>query len=177
MIFNEFTKVFLIGADEGKDESTRATRLLLIMGISPDNIFGGYCHDVLLASEKKNRLHQLIQCDVAVNYSENGAFRGMASKEKEAANIFGVPVIDMAELEHKLADCIIERYDKIINANIPLETEYITGLSRICLVCPFFNECDNNSFHLACRLSRATAELAAEKEEDQNESGDYENRD
>lgn len=156
MVFNDLTKVFLIGADEWEDESTRVTSLLLIMGISPDNIFGGYRPGALLASEKKNRLHQLIQCDVAVIYS--GAVHSMA-KEKEAANIFGVPVIDMAELEHELADYIIERYYKITNANIPLETEY--------MVHPEW----------ACRLSRARAELAAEKEEDQNESGDYENRD
>lgn len=122
MVFNDLTKVFLIGADEWEDESTRVTSLLLIMGISPDNIFGGYRPGALLASEKKNRRHQLIQCD--------GAVHSMA-KEKEAANIFGVPVIDMAELEHELADYIIERYYKITNANIPLETEYITGLSRM----------------------------------------------
>lgn len=118
MIFNEFTKVFLIGADEGRNESTRARKALLIMGVRPDNIFGGYCDDILLEEdnarasyEKKKRLNQLTQCDVAVAYFSTTS--DVARRELEAAKIFGVRIIDMTDLKNELADYIIERYDKI----------------------------------------------------------------
>lgn len=176
MVFNDLTKVFLIGEDIGGNELTTATKLLLIMGIRPNNIFGGHCRGILSESEKKKRLLQLIQCDIALVYSS--ADRGVASRELEAAKVFGVPVlINMKDLKNELADYIIERYNKIIDVNIPLSVEHITGLPKVCLICPFFNECDNKSFDQTCRLSRARGELTAEKEEDQNESGDYENRD
>lgn len=166
MVFNKMTKVFLIGDDV--DCEKRAEKILMIMGVYPNNIFGNRrkC-DVLSTNEKKERLIQLLQCDAAVLYSLCND--GVAINERDVAKISRVTIFDMEDLEKMLCDYIIERFNKILDINIPLSVNMISSVASVCSICPFFDECSNKN-PLACRLSEARKELGAKKEEDQNEN-------